>query len=44
MIADKYFVFIVFKAEDVEDAVDGFGGDVVDDGAVFYGGDYEVFF
>lgn len=44
MVADEYFVFIVFKAEDVKDAVDGFGGDVVDDCAVFYGGDYEFFF
>ena len=44
VVADEDFVFIFLEAKDADDLIDRFGGDVVDDGAVFYGGDYEFFF
>ena len=43
VVADKHFVFVFFKAEDMDDPVDGLGGDMVDDGAVLNGGDDEFF-
>ena len=43
VVADKHFVFVFFKAEDMDDLVDGLGGDMVDDGAVLDGGDDEFF-
>lgn len=43
VIADKDFVFVIFQAEDANDAIDGFGGDMVDDCTVFDGG-YNKFF
>ena len=43
VVADKHFVFVFFKAEDVDDPIDRLGGDMVDDGAVLDGGDDEFF-
>jgi hypothetical protein len=41
--ADEDLVLIVFEAKDMDDLIDGFGGDMVDDGTVFDGG-YDKFF
>ena len=43
VVADDYLVFVVFKTEDVDDLINRFGGDMVDDGAVFDGGNDEFF-
>ena len=39
VVADDHLVFVVFKTEDVDDLINRFGGDMVDDGAVFDGRD-----
>ena len=43
VVADEYFVFVVFQSEDMDDLVNSFGGDMVDDCAVFDGRDYKFF-
>ena len=44
VVTDKDFVFVTFQAENTDNAVDGFGGDMVNDCAVFDGRDNEFFF
>ena len=41
VVADEYFVFVFFKAEDVDDLINQFGRDMVYNCAVFDSGDYE---
>lgn len=41
--ADEDFVLIVFEAKDMDNLIDYFGGDMVDDSTVFDGG-YDKFF
>ena len=44
VVANEDFILIILKPEDADDAIDGFGGDMVDDCAVFNGRDDEFFF
>lgn len=43
VIADEDFVLVLFKTKDVDDPIDRFGGDMVDDSAVLDSGDDEFF-
>ena len=42
-VSDKDFVIVFFEAEDMDDLIDNFGGDMVDDGAVLDSGDHHFF-
>ena len=44
VVANEYFVFVFFKSENMDYLINGLGGDMVDDCAIFDGRDDEFFF